>query len=207
VVVAVGAALMISATVITATAGTYSTQFISGPNTFRFVTTSYVVTVTPTNFPIMVYFSRGYPGASGSIGYGTTDGTAITGRDYTAVSGGLAFNGMEAYKSFSVPIMRASSPQDRTLGVSLGGTGPDHSATITIKGSPEPPLSIYFRTNRTVLLSWPGAYSNYIAEVTYTFNAPTVWTELSAPTVSNRQFVVNFFSHQRNVFFRLRRVQ
>ncbi|APV50802.1 hypothetical protein BWI17_14565 [Betaproteobacteria bacterium GR16-43] len=81
-------------------------------------------------------------GASGavSVNYGTADGTALAGQDYTATSGTLNWaNGDTSTKSFTIPIVndaRAEGPETFTVFLSnaTGGAviGDRLSATVTI---------------------------------------------------------------------------
>jgi len=186
-----------------------SPQFISGPNEYYFISDTYYATATPTNVMIAVGFSPGDPSWTGSCGYATGDGTAIAGQDYTPVSGSLWFSG-PYWRYFAVPVERASSPEDKT--VSLGLTGGSYSrrnhATLIIRGSPQPPLSISCRTNTNVRLSWPAAYTNYVAECSSSLSSGQAqWSRLDTPVQTNGQFVVNYRPSQKNCFFRLRQEQ
>lgn len=74
-----------------------------------------------------------------SVNYATTDGTAIAGQDYTAVSGTLSWaDGDTADKTFTIPVTADSSPEsNETLNIALsnamGATlGSPAAAVVTI---------------------------------------------------------------------------
>lgn len=75
---------------------------------------------------------------SASIRYGTSNGTALAGSDYSAVSGYLTFGASETTKTFTIPILEDSAIEgDETFFVTLSSPsgamlGSPASATITI---------------------------------------------------------------------------
>jgi hypothetical protein len=89
-------------------------------------------------------------GSSGavSVGYATTNGTAIAGTDFTAASGILQWaDGDSAAKSLSIPISNATPFADsKTFTVALTNAGSGaamatpNSATVTIAGDKAPPV-------------------------------------------------------------------
>jgi hypothetical protein len=188
-----------------------SPQFISGPNEYYFIWDTYEATATPTNVMIAVGLGPGDPSWTGSCEYWTADGTAIAGRDYTAVEGGLTFSG-PSWRYFAVPVARASSPEDKTVSLNVNEISGRHSmrphATLIIRGSPQPPLSIAPQTNNIIRLSWPSAYTNYVAECSGVLPATQgQWTQLGTPVRGKSRFVVDYRPAQKTCFFRLRQTQ
>ena len=65
---------------------------------------------------------EGPSGGSVTVGYSTTDGTAVAGQDYTAASGTLSFGTGEIYKTISVTLLDDDKPEaSETFSVSLSG--------------------------------------------------------------------------------------
>jgi uncharacterized delta-60 repeat protein len=68
------------------------------------------------------------------VSYATTNGTAISGVDFTNVSGTLTFNNGDVSKSFNVPIIAGTTLQpDRTLGLEL--FNPSGGATLGLSNA------------------------------------------------------------------------
>jgi len=115
------------------------------PGTLALSASSYSATQNAGAVTITVNRLSGSYGDVG-VGYTTADGTAVAGRDYTAVTGTVRWaNGDTSAKSFSVPISNATPfSGNRAFTVSLtsatGGAsiGKANRATITINGSRVP---------------------------------------------------------------------
>ena len=89
-------------------------------------------------------------GSSGAaiVNYGTTDGTAVAGRDYTAASGALSWaSGDASPKTFSVAVSNATPyTGTKTFSVALSGAsgtalGAPSSSTVTVVGDATAPPS------------------------------------------------------------------
>ena len=76
---------------------------VSAATTIALSATSYGVAENAGSITITVNRTGVTTGTMG-INYGTTNGTAQSGSDYTAVSGSLTFNPGETVKTFSVPV-------------------------------------------------------------------------------------------------------
>ncbi|MBK9180900.1 MAG: cell wall-binding repeat-containing protein [Acidimicrobiales bacterium] len=76
-------------------------------------------------------------GPAVTVTYGTADGSALAGRDYTAVSGSLNFGAGQTSRTFSVPILNDGASGDRTFQVFIAGgaVGTPSQATVTIRPS------------------------------------------------------------------------
>jgi hypothetical protein len=93
------------------------------------------------NLTVTVIRSGGSKGTL-SVNYGTADGSATAGSDYSAVSGTLVFADGELSKTFTIPIVNdgASEPAE-TLRLALSGVtdletlGSQSTATVTIQDS------------------------------------------------------------------------
>ncbi len=81
----------------------------------------------------------GNPNNTATVDYATSDGSAVAGSDYAAVSGTLVFNPGETSKSFTVPIIDDTiNEADETINLTL--SNPTGGATL---GSPQTlPLTI-----------------------------------------------------------------
>jgi len=109
------------------------------PNRFEFSQAEYVVSENATNAVITVIFHPGNRSVTGAAGYSTEDGTAIAGKDYVHVEGGLSFNGW-APRSFSVPIIWDDVDEgDKTVVLHLGGGASQSTAILRISNVPPPP--------------------------------------------------------------------
>jgi hypothetical protein len=123
---------------------------------------------------VSVNRSGGSVGAA-SVGYGTANSTAVSGKDYTAASGVLTWaNGDATAKSFSVPISNSTPfTGSKTFAVALSSAsgaalGSPSAGVITITGdgaatgsatlSWAPPTE---NTNGTKLTDLTGYYINY----------------------------------------------
>ena len=95
------------------------------------------------------------PGATVTVDYATSDGTATAGSDYTATSGTLSFAAGETHKSVSVPVLddahdEGSETLTMTLSNPSGAYLADGSATGTINNTDAMPKAWMIRFGRTV---------------------------------------------------------
>jgi hypothetical protein len=122
----------------------------AGTGTISLSASSYSVNEAAGSVVISAVRTGGSNGAV-SVGYATSDGTAVAGRDYIASIGNLSWgDGDAASKTFSVPIVNdAIAEANETfvvrLGTATGGAtvGSPSSAAVTIlsknRGRPHPP--------------------------------------------------------------------
>jgi YD repeat-containing protein len=122
--------------------------------TLQLSSSAYSVAESGGSVSITVTRSGGSFGAL-TVAYGTSNQSAVSGSDYTAVSGQLSWaDGDAASKSFAVPITDDGSVEtDETFGVSLstvvGTLGSPASATVTITDNDLPAITIADRTVQT----------------------------------------------------------
>jgi hypothetical protein len=189
-----------------------SPKIITGPNTYYFTSTVYYAEATDTNATIAVGFYPGDPSWTGSVGFSTGDGTALSGQDYTTVSNTVWFSG-QAPRTVNVAICPSRSPADKTVKLSLSKTRSDDiittgAATLILRGAPCPTLAIALGASNTIRLSWPAAYTNYVVESSAADSSgPTQWSLMNSPSEANDQFVVIGNLGEQNHFFRLRQKQ
>jgi len=189
-----------------------STQMITEPDTYFFMDSVYYAEPADTNATITLGFHPGNSSWTGSVGFSTGDGTAISNRDYSAVSGTVWFNG-PAPRTFNVPVQPSRSPADRTVSLSLIKISSNSiitagAATLVLRGAPCPTLAITSGTSNTVRLSWPAAYTNYVVESSAApSSAPNQWSSMNPPSQTNDEFVVQGIVGEQKRFFRLRRNQ
>lgn len=106
----------------------------------QFDSASYSVEQTAGSVAITVT-RQGDPSAATTVQYATSNGTAVAGRDYTAVSGALTFNPLDTTQTFTVPIFSAPTSQGGTVTLTLSqpsaGTllGTPSTAVLTITPS------------------------------------------------------------------------
>jgi hypothetical protein len=185
-------------------------QDTTGPNIFYFPSETWFASVNATSVTVEVSFYPGNRSWSGSVNYRTEDGTAVAGTDYTPVAGTLTWSG-PTVRSFVVPLQPSTSLVDRTLTVRLLATETncvltrDH-ATLVLPAVP-PALSIASGQDRTVRLSWPTIYTNYMIETASgTTTDPGAWSSFTgSPALVNDEFVVEFVPDQPSRLFRLRK--
>jgi hypothetical protein len=105
------------------------------PGTLQFSAATYSVNEGAGQATITVTRAGGSSGAL-SVSYGTTNGSAVAGSDYTAASGTLSWAASDtASKTFAVPITNDPTVEsNETLNLSLSGTplGSPSSAVLTI---------------------------------------------------------------------------
>lgn len=189
-----------------------STQMITGPDTYFFMSSVYYAEPADTNATITLGFHPGNPSWTGSVGFSTGDGTAISNRDYTAVSSTVWFNG-PAPKTVNVPVRPSRSPADRIVRLGLTKISSNSiitagAATLVLRGAPYPTLAIISGTSNTIRLSWPAAYTNYVVESSASLqSAPKQWSPMNPPSQTNDEFVVEGKVGEQKRFFRLRRTQ
>ena len=118
----------------------FSNAFSAQPVSLSFATASYTVNSTDGSATIDVQRS-GNLGVTISVNYATSNGTAISGQDFTAVAGTLVmFPSTATVESFTVPILNNTQPTISPSSVSLilsqpaGGAslGSISAATVTI---------------------------------------------------------------------------
>lgn len=108
------------------------------PGTLQLSAASFSTSESSGSLTVTVTRTGGSSGAA-SINYGTVNGSATAGNDYTAASGTLSWaNGDAANKTFNVPIASDALPEgNETFTISLSdasgaGAGSPTSATVTI---------------------------------------------------------------------------
>ncbi|TSC57724.1 MAG: hypothetical protein Greene041619_969, partial [Candidatus Peregrinibacteria bacterium Greene0416_19] len=88
-----------------------------------------------TVFTVLIMRVAGSKGAA-AVNYATSDGTAVGGTDFTAVSGTMSFEDGEVQKSFTVTILpgaRADRQFNVTLSAPTGGAGLGANPTMAMK--------------------------------------------------------------------------
>jgi hypothetical protein len=180
------------------------------PNEFYFVSAQYCATQGATNAVVTVGFKPGNRSWSGSVNFGTRDGTAKANQDYTTVSGTLSFSGV-SYRTFEVPVSPNQS-LPKTVMLDLSPSPYDPSAIITRSNAvlnvhfpPPPNLRIASGPNETVFLSWPDDGTEVILEKR---SDDASWSYVAPPSKdgSGTCSVVDVRSGDA-AFYRLRRVQ
>ncbi len=130
--------------------GTISNDDVGGA--FRFTSAEYSVGEASGFISITVQRTGGLSNGA-TVNYSTSNGTAIAGLDYTAVSGTLIFAGGQTSQSFVVPISNdGNTEQDESFNLILsnatgGGStlGVPNTAIVYISdAAPEPPGSTLF---------------------------------------------------------------
>lgn len=118
--------------------GTVIVQGSTAPGTVRFSTASYSVNEGGGQATITVQRVGGDDGAV-SVQYASSNGSAIAGSDYTAVSGTINWaDNDDNNKTFNVPILNDSTPEsNETVNLTLSNAtgaalGSPSSATLTI---------------------------------------------------------------------------
>lgn len=115
--------------------------------TLQLAASSHSVTEASGSVAITVTRSGGSFGAL-SVSYGTSDGSAVSGSDYTSTGGTLNWaNGDASSKSFSVPIVddaTVESTENFTVSLAsiVGALGSPTSATVTIGDNDIPTITI-----------------------------------------------------------------
>jgi uncharacterized delta-60 repeat protein/uncharacterized repeat protein (TIGR01451 family) len=113
---------------------------MAGAGSLTFTRAEFLAGENTTNATIVVRRRGGTAGTVG-VNYQTTDGTAVAGVDYQAVSGTLTFPQAETFQTFTVPILNNFTPDgDRILNLQLiGGSytggavaGPQPTSTLRI---------------------------------------------------------------------------
>ena len=101
-----------------------------GTGAFEFAATNYVVNENGSNATITVVRTLGVSGLT-TVAYGMSNGTAVAGVNYLAVSGTLTFADGETIKTFTVPILDDhTSTSNRTINLFLANpTGGAQLAT------------------------------------------------------------------------------
>jgi formylglycine-generating enzyme required for sulfatase activity len=127
-------------------------NYIAPHGTLQFASSTYSVNENGGSVQIYVSRTGGSYGAA-SVSYGTANGTATAGSDYTAASGTLSWaDGDTASKPITVPIANDSTPESSesftvTLSNPTGGAmlGSPVTATVTISDDdPPPPGTLQF---------------------------------------------------------------
>lgn len=120
----------------------------SVPGSVQFASATYEINEDESPMVVSVQRVGGSDGAA-SVNYSTSDGTAVNGVNYTAVSGTLNWaNGETAAKTISIPILIDGLLSDKTMAVTLSGPltvtlGSPSTTQVTIKNvdvPPPPPL-------------------------------------------------------------------
>lgn len=131
----------------------------SGCSSIRFSKSTYTVSQTDRTASINV--SRtGDPSAPVTVQYATSNGTAVAGQDYTAVSGTLTFNPMDTAKTFTIPILNNPTNQGGTVNLTLSqpsaGTelGTPSTAVLTIASGISGTWKGPFSLKHAVECSW-----------------------------------------------------
>ena len=129
-------------------------QGSGGPGSLSFSPSTYTAGEGTGSVTISVSRSGGTGGAV-SVHYATSDGTAVSGTNYTATSGTLSWiSGDSNPKTFSVPLINTHSATNVSKTVNLTLTSPGggatlvspSSATLTIQGAGSPG-SVQFSSN------------------------------------------------------------
>lgn len=115
---------------------------VAAPGVLSFNASSYTVTEDDGSLTVTVTRTNGSEGAIAVI-YSTSDGSAVAGNDYTAVSGSLSWaNGETASKTFTVPVNTDLDVEsDETIQLQLsspsGGAtlGSIATATVTLQNT------------------------------------------------------------------------
>jgi hypothetical protein len=181
------------------------------PNEFYFVSAQYCATQGATNAVITVGFKPGNRSWSGSVNFGTRDGTAKANQDYITVSGTLTFSGV-SYRTFNVSVSPNQS-LPKTVMLDLSPSPNDPSALITRSNAvlnvhfPLPPnLRISRGANETITLSWPDDGTELMLEKQVPPNAN--WNFVALPSKdSTGTFSVIDVRSGDSAFYRLRRAQ
>lgn len=98
-----------------------------GTGSFKFSSASYVVTEGSGKAVVTVQHVGGFEPVS--VSYATSNGSALSGSDYTAVSGTLNFERGEFSKVFVIPIVKDSLPEgEETVNLTL--SNPTKNATL-----------------------------------------------------------------------------
>jgi TolB protein len=114
----------------------FQTQFDASPIYLQFIDTNYSAVEGPSATITVARF--GFTTGTSTIDYATSDGTAVAGSDYVAVSGTLRFNPGESNKSFTIPIIYDKVPEPgETINLTL--TNPTGS---TVRGRQTAVLTI-----------------------------------------------------------------
>ncbi len=128
-------------------------------------------TVAQTAGSVVITVNRAGGTDAASVGYGTHDGTAVAGSDYTASTGTLTWSaGDSSAKSLNIPLSAAAFSGSKAFTVSLSGAqgatvGTPSAATVTINGSGAP------ATAGTVALSAAaGSVAQTAGSITITVN-------------------------------------
>ena len=117
---------------------------------FQFLQAAYTVQEDVITATITVARVGGVFGAVG-VNYATSDGTAVAGSDYTAVSGTLSFADGETSKTFTIPITADTVAEgDETVNLTL--SNPTGGATM---GTPNTAVLTIENTGQTHLLYLP----------------------------------------------------
>jgi hypothetical protein len=116
------------------------------PLTLQLSASTYSVAQSAGSVTINVMRSSGSSMAA-SVSYGTSNGTAVSGTDYTASSGKLSWNdGDASAKSFNVAVSKTPFSGSKTFSVALSNAsgadvGLPANAVVTINGSGAPPAT------------------------------------------------------------------
>ena len=118
--------------------GTASASSFSNPaGTIGLSATAYLVNEKGGSLTVTINRTGGSTGTVG-ISYGTSNGTAVSGAEYTGVSGTLTFNAGETVKTFVIPIINNSAVTGNkafsvVIGTPTGGVSLSTTAsTVTV---------------------------------------------------------------------------
>lgn len=118
----------------------FQTQFDASPIYLQFTDANYSATEGSSATITVARF--GFTTGTSTIDYATSDGTAVAGSDYVAISGTLRFNPGESQKSFTIPINYDKVPESAET-INLALTNPTGStargrqtAVLTITDAP-----------------------------------------------------------------------
>ena len=126
------------------------------PPTIRFSSTTYAVNEGDGTAQIMVNLSRPTVETI-TVNFSTSDGTAVSGTDYTTVNETVTFNPSETSKMVTVPIVdNAIYQAARTVNLTLSNPTPadvgieNNPAVLTIEDNDNPPSVQFEMANYTV---------------------------------------------------------
>ncbi len=181
----------------------------TSPNLFWFTSETYYVDEDASNAEITVGFSPGDRSWSGSVDYTVSNGTAIGGEDFTAVSGTLHFSGPgTAIPKIIIPItMDNLCEGDETVQLLL--SSPDailtrSKALLVIIDRPR--IKIIPAAGQAIVISWPSDYAGFVLEKNESMMGGS-WSPVSSPPViSDGSCCVTQAASGGSAFYRLRRI-
>lgn len=186
-------------------------QDTSTPNVFGFTSDVYYVDEDATNAVITVEFTPGNRAWSGSVNYRTTNGTAVSGEDYTETSGALYFSGPGTpVPVINIPIFKDSLREsNETVEVYLSNPNAiitrSHATLIILDKNQNPVLKVTRAANGAILLSWPSNYEDFALEKSESMAGPN-WNPVTASKgISNGSYNVMETCTGLPAFYRLKK--